>query len=417
MIPMGDPLYAVLGCGLLLGALGGVIMNVVAIAFAIRRRGGATFALISGAASIGVYGAYLMYELSSHQYIPTWIIAGFFAPIASGLLAMIVATLRTRKAAVIAATLVACVPVGAVAAKWRANAQVVTLIEAVQSGDAATAKSLLDSGGARKDASLRQQLLLEAASRGNPRLLEILVVAGADPNIPHHGKLALNEAIRSADWMYKPATADDALHAVQVLLDRGADPDGIRGETLGPVDLAWQAGRSEIVRVLKARGAKNDLPERFESLMQASAAGDVERVKMLATGRLQNPNFQHDVTFRSPLIVAAQNGRAGVIDVLLERYRANTETTLVRLAERGAIDANQPAAFEHLARGSPGSACRLLNDAVHAGRIEFIRIALATGCPIDYQNDGKTMLDTAAEAGRSDLVRELIGLGAKQRSR
>ena len=165
----------------------------------------------------------------------------------------------------------------------RAEASELTLLEAAEAGDSATALRLLAGGAearaagpdgttalmcaayngdvelvrrlidAGADVSVKNEFgtfaLLEAAILGSAPIIDALLDAGADPNSENHeGETALMAVARTGN-----------VEAAELLLDAGADIDATE-DWGGQSSLMWAAAQSqpEMVKLLAARGADLD---------------------------------------------------------------------------------------------------------------------------------------------------------------
>ena len=127
-----------------------------------------------------------------------------------------------------------------------------SLLEAVRAGDLATANHWLDAGAPidGKDAGGYSPLTI-AAGLGQVQMVELLLVAGADPNLldSRMGASALHKAAQGGN----PEVA-------RLLLDHGAFVD-MQSPTLGQTplyDAVWHK-KLEMVKFLLSRNAKTTL--------------------------------------------------------------------------------------------------------------------------------------------------------------
>jgi uncharacterized protein len=108
---------------------------------------------------------------------------------------------------------------------------------------------LLIDRGSEIDPPSRNELgvtpLQSASSAGNVHAVELLLDAGADVHPAHpSGFTPLHSAAANGDR-----------RTAELLLARGADPSGPKDDGKTPVDLAREAGHHEIVALLENRGA------------------------------------------------------------------------------------------------------------------------------------------------------------------
>ncbi len=222
-----------------------------------------------------------------------------------------------------------------------------SLFEAARDGDLARVEQLLAAGADLSEGD-PPTMLMVAAMGGDPRIVAVMLDAGASIGARDaNGEDALAWAVRHR----RP-------EAVEVLLARGADPNG--GGHLGrtPLMLALesvQSGDLAVVRALLAAGARVDRSDENGQSTLASAA-----------------RYGHD---------------PGALRLVLER--AGPEVLRAWQAE-------------------PAVAWTAL-----AGETENVRILLANGFPADLRDaDGERPLELAARQGHADVVALLLGAGA-----
>jgi ankyrin repeat protein len=195
--------------------------------------------------------------------------------------------------------------------------------------------------------------LVFAAREGDPESAKLLLDAGADVNIANKGGwtplyLATdNRNIEGGD--YPVPTADmDHLDFINVLLDRGANPNGrIKDDTLGrtiftmqwffesgatPFVRAAQSSDIDLMQLLLKYGADPKMPTDYNDTALTAAAGigwvegvtyersakdNVDAVRMLLNLGL-DPNAANN-DGRTPLMGAALKGRNEVVQLLVDR--------------------------------------------------------------------------------------------------
>lgn len=182
--------------------------------------------------------------------------------------------------------------------------------------------------------------------RSTPAIVKLLLDAGAQfdtPSDAENGKMPLELAVKHNDE-----------HTVEMLLQKGADPnmDIWHGETV--VHLAAEEGHGEIIRILKAYG------------------GDIDRIGEFMSSPLDKAmTYRHREAFEVLIELGAN---------VLPRHD-NRSTMLMTAAICG-----------------------------ETGVIDFL---VGKGYDVNYQNgEGKTALYYAANAGSGASVRRLLELGA-----
>jgi ankyrin repeat protein len=212
-----------------------------------------------------------------------------------------------------------------------------SLYHSTEHRDLACMKLLLRYGATPAGANALKHMLDREDLDG----LQILLAAGGDPNeVNDRGETALHWAV----WRGRSAAIAAAL------LDSGADADAQRNDGRTAYALAVQSGQTEVASLLRARGAKTDIPALDRFLGECAAADPEDLSHLLASG---------------PQIAMA-----------------------------------------------PGSE-RLLADLTAIHRTTAVRALLAAGMPVDAREDmGATALHWACWKGYADLVELLLGHGA-----
>ncbi|RFN54379.1 hypothetical protein FIE12Z_1506 [Fusarium flagelliforme] len=156
-----------------------------------------------------------------------------------------------------------------------------------------------------------------AAEFGHCQVLKALLraKAHAHPKCMAHGLFGNQEPAMKA-------IVGGQIQALKTLTDSGLDPNVDAGDT-SLLAFAVESKIAAMVKVLLGAGAKPD--EHPLALVTAACDGDVEMVTCLL-GAGANPNglaiygnTLHEEHLCSPLYIACESGRAGVVDLLLER--------------------------------------------------------------------------------------------------
>ena len=363
MMPTPDPLAMMLGIVLALGVVFSLLFDVIIWLALWRRKLAPSFAFTVGTIQFFVFAGLIAYRLSVRDLLPDEMVAFFFIPLPLGLLTMFAALMSSRRSGALSPvrvglTLLGLALMGHIAVTWRAMSQRGAQYDAVLHEDVAETRRLIaaKAGGDAKDAAFRQEQLIHAARDANPELVAAMLDGGADPNGIWDDWRPLVAAI-SADPILRLHPVDRATHdrnrrtTVRLLLDHGANPSGPRTKDRPtPAEAAWGGNDLDIVELLKARGASDAerVKHRFDDLINAATEGNVERVRSILAE--SSFNTQRDAQRRSPLIVAAANGHAAVVSVLLQHYGGMVKCDLVSDAMKAADDAHHIDIHNQLAK-------------------------------------------------------------------
>ena len=319
------------------------------------------------------------------------------------------------------------------------------LTEAVQKGRVAIARTLLELGA---DAGCRgllanNTLLLEAADKGYPEIVRLLLDAGvgvrADNNFCEtaldlaclKGRVEIVRMLLAAGGEADRKGRDGAfplqLAAASPARLRFLQQQGIldKGECLDDID----ARAGQIVELLLAAGAD---PETVDSsrrtpLQIAAAQGTVEVVRALLAARSDvNRANEKEPTADTPLAAAIENDRVRVVALLLEagadpnRPDGNGLPPLLLAKQKGYADI--AALLEARGATIAGDATKVsvanLIGAAKNGDLAALKAALQAGADAnaddrDFPGGGLMALMYAAQRGRADILRELIDAGAE----
>lgn len=254
------------------------------------------------------------------------------------------------------------------------------LVSSVRNGFGDIALFLIQSGA---DVNIKSRYpyraaLTEAAIRGDEKLTEALLKAGADVNkADYHGKTALQFAL---GWK-------DRTEAAKLLYSAGGRLGKIsKDDQVNPMmDYACSFGFTEVVSQLIQHGVK---PNAHFAIM-AAQEGKSEVLKLLISARLDVN--QKDDKGDDILLFAVSSGDLDCVKILVENgadiaFEKNTET------------------------GSTGPALIL---ASLGGHLPVVRYLAQYGADLDIQNSfGETALMLAAAKGHYDVAEFLIKAGA-----
>jgi ankyrin repeat protein len=271
--------------------------------------------------------------------------------------------------------------------------------------------------------------LISAAANGQAETLQLLLAAKADPNRKTQKG---HTALIFASWR-------GHLEAVKALLAGGATVDLVSGEGYTALRAAAVNGNTDTLQTLLDRGANvknpanltivqdtackdhvdavrillehgvpiDDKPGQTPALYCAARSGNERMLTLLldkgANINLKNQGDQN----RTPLIIAAANGRLGAIRLLLDRNAdldatSNPSGNYTYTALLHALGPLQ----NYRTQGSLGSQRERDNT-------EIVNLLLARGANANlgwYNND--TALIFAARNGWADIVKTLVEKGA-----
>ncbi|GAW22631.1 hypothetical protein ANO14919_121730 [Xylariales sp. No.14919] len=247
-----------------------------------------------------------------------------------------------------------------------------------------------------------------AAHHGHQGVIEILLDYGADPMISdasgrsllHYacegGNRALVEFlinILGADALYNLDNNNQTLlHAaagagehdiVELLLDKGANPNPSDDKGQTPLDLATDQG---VIKLLLQTIPTLGLDEgELGSILLSSAEKGHDGVARILLPRSADPNIVN-AKQQTPLHLAALGGHAGIADLLL--------------------------AHSEIEPDKPDNNCRTpLSYAAERGSSEIVRSILRQAPKVDSNskdNSGQTPLHFSAEQGHVEVVREIL---------
>ncbi|OVE80033.1 hypothetical protein BVY02_01540 [bacterium J17] len=260
-----------------------------------------------------------------------------------------------------------------------------------------------------------------AISFGNVRMVELLLMSGADPNLCPKGMVfcPLVGAIVSTTPGYSDKEREET---VSLLLEAGADPNGGGGKH-HPLTMAANHNKSRIVELLTEAGAKSksNVPPWEEPLLIAAKNCDTQSVRFLLNGG-EKPDRPHDRGLTA-LWFATQHGCADIVNALLDAGAKYS------ISEKPSESFNVDW-FQHIAHSKPKVLEAYLQKGLRVSHINdenetFLHLAARRGHPqslsillekdLDVNALTKrlfTPLMEAARYGRADNVKVFLGANA-----
>lgn len=278
------------------------------------------------------------------------------------------------------------------------------LITATESGAHAIMRLLIEHGAdlthMREE---RGTALTVAAARGDLTAVDMLLQAGADPNLRNtslHGGdlLPLGYAVRNGH-----------VEVVHLLIAAGANVNALDSNLHKPLDIAVQVGDPDLIALLEAAGATRCTGADL-NIEQAVSVGDAARMQELLPGATPEE--------RGAALVVATLAQAETIAACILTApvdQANLDRSLFYAAQAGAAALVQAllTAGADLTSWEPYTGYTPWHSAAYHGHLDAVRHLRAAGADLDLRSrDRDTALTLAAGAGRLEVVRYLIEQGA-----
>lgn len=271
-----------------------------------------------------------------------------------------------------------------------AGVEYTALLVAVETGDADSVRTLIEEGADVTYAG--NSLLVYAAGEKDPRLLQMLLAAGADVNAPNQtGNYALGRA----------AALGKADH-VRILLEAGADVNAADGNgDTALIKAAW-AKNPESLQLLLSAGAQVNLTNKKgeTALMRAAFVGNAPHVvALLAAGA--------DKTLRNADGLTAAEI---ITHITISRHSPAMEYPLGQEMAYTSI-------YGHL-NAIPSAELTPLMQAVLMRKPEDVSALLADGADVNVASAlGRTALMMAADSHQPEMVELLLSAGADVQAR
>jgi len=280
-------------------------------------------------------------------------------------------------------------------------------------GNLALAKQLLNESNLDATDSLGLTYLFWATRNGNQSVVQLLLDRGAQPNVKDHRgftPLAMSSFSGNSEM-------------VRLLIDKGAAIDCKNDSGQTPLSHAARQRQQHVVKLLLERGAQPELQDNsgWSPLAWTASKGHIEIVKLLVEGGA-NPHSEN-IYGRTPLANAVRDGHDEMVAYLLQ-YGAQPKfgdsdgillsvavqgghlETMKLLIERGGFDPN----------GTNGNGLPPLECALGGRRgdqHEEVKLLLQQGAQSDLTcPSGAPPLVRAARRGQERNVQLLIGHGA-----
>ncbi|KAK6543335.1 hypothetical protein TWF694_000087 [Orbilia ellipsospora] len=263
--------------------------------------------------------------------------------------------------------------------------------------------------------NLKRNAMHAAARWGQPQMILYLISAGygindCDQNRNQPLQLAVQENkydaakllielganvnARNLDgWssLHEAAFVGDNVEMIRLLLDNGADIDGLTAESVSPLNSAIIGGNKMVLRELLDRGADVHLrnTKGHNALYNCALHGRPEMLRwVLDAGLTPEINITDWTIGMSPLYVAVEQGRPRIVKVLIEY----------------GVDVNQ---------GTLEGRWTPLHEAVKKGYLEITEMLLEAGAnPNAANDDGITCLHSCWVTGAVTLATLLVQHGA-----
>ena len=240
--------------------------------------------------------------------------------------------------------------------------------------------------------------LYAACRAGNIFAVNLLLDRGIDVNQPTDRDLNL-----AKDVPLSIAVKEEQLEVFQLLLSRGANPDGINGN---PLFFACEKGNLAMINVLLDAGARLHQLTRHDQFygnvgpaLVATEANQLETLKLLiARGVHPDTVTDRGVT---PLICACFEGHTAIVRYLLDNHKKRL---------------NLYARFDCTEAAGHALDFNALSAAAAQGRLEAVEVLLDHGVEPDrkrnFMTGAWTPLHHAAVRGNIDIVHLLLTRGA-----
>jgi ankyrin repeat protein len=247
-------------------------------------------------------------------------------------------------------------------------------------------------------------LLGWAAQNGNPEVVELLLKAGANPNISDSDDLKQTPLMRAVETQ--------KLNIVQLLLNYKANPNAEDSYGVTALTMAIQSSRTDIVEALAAGGAdvKKVSPDGESAILtavQTSMPEAAEKVKILAKAgaplNVSNSSY-------TPLVYAVQKDNKELVQALLD---AGADPDAKTSSDQAPIQsaAYNPEIMEILlkAKANPNTenygGQSMLFEAIQNNRPDIAKLLIQAGADINKPDySGTSPADMADRYGLTEIA-------------
>ena len=272
----------------------------------------------------------------------------------------------------------------------------------------------------RADTRTRTPLLL-AVMAGQAEAVELLLAAGANPNVSEEpGKPVQYQQVPIGRCPLIEAAHAGNLRMVSALLAAGADPTRVDGTGASALVAACGQGSIDVVEALLKADDSIQPPDRQpkDPLVESIREGRYEVAMRLLDAGL-SPK-RRDQAGTTPLVEASRRGNPELLRRLIE-LGANPDdldengipaVSLTMLATDWAMVLPRPIAFAKMLGYDPDVPIRSMEMCPPERAREAMDVLIEAGARLDHGNYEHVPLVVAAREGMLDLTKRLVEAGA-----
>jgi ankyrin repeat protein len=278
-----------------------------------------------------------------------------------------------------------------------------SLFEAVQLQDVEALKALLAKGADANTIENGRPLLGWAAQNGNTQIVDLLLKAGANPNLADQG-IGHTPLMRAIETQ-QPG-------AILLLLKAKADPNAKTPDGESCLTMAVESRKPKVVQALIVSGAnvKEVMPSGDSPALTAAQDGMPESFEIIKILGKAGAEMNASNAAYTPLVYAIEQGNVELVKTLLESgANPNAKTQSGRTPLSAALGNKE--IFQALldAKADPnaknGSGETPLAEAIYNDQIDLVKMLLAAGADTKQAGpDGKTALEYAQLHYRTDII-------------